>query len=107
MEISDELLNYVGKPDQAYRWKKVRESRHGAVRRFEVNLFSQIWQGIPWRHLLVLYVPDRIEFSKLALLGIHADGDGASVHQELGELLATNSGMICAFLYDVPNQPID
>lgn len=106
MDISAELWNYVAKQDRSYRWEKVQESRNGAVRRIDLILFSQIWQGIPWQHLLVLYVPDTIEFPNMALLGIHADGSGFMGHVTLGEMLAAYSGMICAFLYDVPNQPL-
>jgi PhoPQ-activated pathogenicity-related protein len=54
----DALRTYVAQPDPALAWTSRVEGRVGAARFRELLLTSQVWQGTPWRHQLVVICPD-------------------------------------------------
>lgn len=107
--VPDALHRFVARPEPDYGWK-LEESRKllGAnVHRLELT--SQKWQNIVWKHALIVYEPPKLEHPRHMLLfvtggkvgGIPNDGDLA-----LGIRLAMLSGCRVATLHQVPNQPL-
>ena len=105
MSLPTELFDYVERPDAAYRYAILSEEALGGGTLYNLELTSQVWQGLVWKHRLQVIVPHDPAFSDLALLTIGADFDNRS-YRGLGEITADTTGLICAFLFDVPNQPL-
>ncbi len=103
------LDRYVSKPDPAYRWSVVErhETANGVV--YDVDLTSQKWKGITWKHQLLICVPSG-EFSQdTALLFIVGGSNGSRVaiqETAVGLILARLAKVPCAVLRQVPNQPL-
>jgi PhoPQ-activated pathogenicity-related protein len=76
---------------------------------YEVDLTSQVWQGITWKHALSAFVPEGIEHNDTVLLYITGGSNGGRTSDEdlaLGSRLATLAQMPVAILKQVPNQPL-
>jgi PhoPQ-activated pathogenicity-related protein len=68
----------------------------------EIGGVSQVWKDIPWRHDVVLVVPDGRRHTDLALLSVVADaGDTADARR-----IARRAGVTVAVVGGVPNQPL-
>ncbi len=106
MSLPAELSDYVERPDAAYRYAILAEEKIGSGMLYDLDLTSQVWQGIVWKHRLQVFVPDEVTVADLALLTVGADFGNPSCHRGLGDLSTEATGLICAFLYDVPNQPL-
>ena len=102
MNFPNELLDYVGRADHAYQWKLAGGDGKNL---FELELVSQQWQGIVWRHRLQVFIPDEIRYRELGVLSIRSSAGGESETQE-GHALAHGTGMVWAYLHHVPNQPL-
>ena len=108
-EIPKELNAYLALPDDSFRWEIIEKNDTPNEQTYLLDLTSQTWQGIPWKHYLLVAVPNRITNSNNALLFIGGsstgrrpnDGDKAQIR-----LLAEASGMCAALLLQVPNQPL-
>ncbi|MCL2709924.1 MAG: PhoPQ-activated pathogenicity-related family protein [Planctomycetaceae bacterium] len=108
-EVPKELDAYLALPDDSFRWEIVEKIDTPNERTFLVDLTSQTWQGIPWKHSLLVALPNRVTDSENALLVIGgsstgrrpSDGDKTQIR-----LLAEASGMPAALLLQVPNQPL-
>jgi PhoPQ-activated pathogenicity-related protein len=100
------LFRYTQKPDASYRWwqNHVHPQPAGDVV-YDLHLESQQWQGLLWKHMLQVFVPAKIEFPDLALLKITGEMPSVTTREE-GRIMAEATGMICATLHDVPNQPL-
>lgn len=109
MSLPDELLSYVNRPDATYHWEPGelgRQERLELVTLTSITLTSQCWQGIAWTHVLEVFVPDTILNAQTALLAINANHWNHEASKLTGNLYAVMTGMVVAFLYDVPNQPL-
>lgn len=67
----------------------------------KIDLTSQIWRGIPWRHTITLNGAP----AKTAILLV-TGGDPNDLDEEESRGLAAASGLPVANLYHVPNQPL-
>jgi PhoPQ-activated pathogenicity-related protein len=106
VSIQNELLKYVSAGDTTRRWDLLRVRRvHGGALH-DVRLTSQTWQGIVWTHRLHLYLPDCIAVTDWALLTIGSDSPDDEELTHIDFDLAQRVGLVCAHLYDVPNQPL-
>ncbi|HLK57079.1 MAG TPA: PhoPQ-activated protein PqaA family protein [Chthonomonadaceae bacterium] len=106
MELPGELETYVARPDAAYRWEMVSEGRNGATTIYDLQMTSQTWQGLGWQHRLQVFVPDMLSATDTALLTVQADYWNDMRHRQVGALYAEATGLVCAALFDVPNQPL-
>lgn len=102
------LDTYVKAPDNTFEWEVVRELPLGISKVTLVKLQSQTWQGIPWEHDLVIFLPGKASSTKKLVL-INAGGKfdlknpgklaiGASIAQRIGAPVAV--------LLGIPNQPL-
>lgn len=99
-QTPSELSDYVSKPDGSFRWSL----RQRLADRDELELTSQTWRGIVWRHDLVVVRPKRNRHPDTALLVV--TGDRAPKDLMDARALAAEANMSVAMLFDVPNQPI-
>lgn len=110
------LADYINNGDNSYKWENIDEKRGEGVTAYRLELTSQTWQNIVWRHELVVIIPDVVEHDE-ALLHI----SGGSVDTETGKpnLHDWNNGTIeshsdiarrckavTAILWQVPCQPL-
>jgi PhoPQ-activated pathogenicity-related protein len=104
------LEAYLRRPQPSYRWAVTAEDTlQPDVSLVRLELVSQTWRGMEWKHRLNLLVPRpatgeraRPGHCVLAITGTGAEG-------ELLPLLATMAqrlGVPVAVLHDVPNQPL-
>ncbi len=118
MNDTEALKNYVRAEDGALQWTLRGASQHVYATIYEFALTSQIWQGRAWTHRLQLFVPHTPHATKPdsdmpMVVNSAADAvllyittQGGSAETELGVQACAATGIACAFLYDVPNQPL-
>ena len=106
------LFEYVGKPDPAFAWQLVSANELPAGTVYTLELTSQNWQGILWKHLLYVIKPKIVFRPKHALLfltgGSIRDGKPSTGEDEVKVLaqVAQGIGGVVAVLRQVPNQPL-
>ena len=108
------LQNYLNIEDIAYAWE-VRESYTvNNVTAYSLLLTSQNWQGILWKHELIVFVPTTIDYDGALLFisgGSIKDGEPNISNQindtslQMASLASINKAVV-ALLHQVPNQPL-
>ena len=100
-----DLLDYVKKPEPHFAWKLKQkiDGPLGAI--YDMELTSQTWEGIDWTHALQVYQPKDVAPSAVMLL-YNTGGKPSAATITYGMLVAGKVGAPCAFLYDIPNQPL-
>ncbi len=103
------LQEYVLAPDDIFSWKIRSRVHHDGCEVLDILLTSQTWQGITWQHTLSAFVPENVSNDQTVLLFI----TGGAIGDRPGEgdlatgiQLAKLSQTPCAFLHQVPNQPL-
>lgn len=103
------LARYVAKPEPAYAWTLIEKVETGGVTIYKLELTSQTWQEIEWKHVLHVYEPQEVKFQDHAILfvsgGSRLRAPGVD-EQLLAVGLANLSGGRVALLKQVPNQPL-
>lgn len=108
----DALFEYVGKPDPAFAWQLVSANELPAGTVYSIELTSQNWQGILWKHVLYIIKPRIVFRPKHALLyitgGSIQDGKPSTGDDEVKMLSQVSQaiGGVVAVLRQVPNQPL-
>ena len=108
-EMPTELDAYLALPDDSFRWEIIEKNEVPNERTFILELTSQTWQGIPWKHFVLVAIPNRMTYPNHALLVIGGSSTGrrpSDGDKTLVRLLAEVSGMCTAMLLQVPNQPL-
>jgi PhoPQ-activated pathogenicity-related protein len=104
------LHEYMDQQFPEFAWEIVSQSTvEGTdIGRVDLSLTSQCWQGILWTHHLHLFIPEYLttELADQALLTIVENGPASDFHASRSVALAQKTGMVCAVLCDVPNQPL-
>lgn len=103
------LEEYVKRPDPAFAWKVTGDEVTDAGRIFELDLTSQLWQGIKWEHRLRIYEPKAVKYPDAVLLFITGGGTKSKANagdHQMGFELANLCGARVAVLPQVPNQPL-
>lgn len=103
------LQEYVGKTDDSFAWKLQGKSEQALGSIYDVELTSQTWQGIVWKHVFMIYEPKTLRHREHALLFITGGGKlnkPKAEEQQMGLMLATLAGARVAMLHQVPNQPL-
>jgi PhoPQ-activated pathogenicity-related protein len=107
--VPSALQEYVAKPDYSFAWKLAGKTDQALGTIYDVELTSQTWQGIVWKHVFLVYEPKALRHHEHALLFISGGKDlnkPKPEEQQLGLLLATMAGARVAMLHQVPNQPL-
>src|SRR5262249_32206111 len=103
------LEEYVKRPDPAFSWKAEGPDPAPLGTFYDLELTSQVWQGITWRHWLRVYEPKEVAVRDAMLLYItgRANGDRPSEDDaKTGFGLAQLCGARVAVLYQAPTQPL-
>ncbi|MDB5389207.1 MAG: PhoPQ-activated pathogenicity-related protein [Planctomycetaceae bacterium] len=107
--IPTELKDYVNLPDASFAWKLQGKTDHILGRVYDVELTSQTWMDIPWKHVMLVYEPKVVANPNHVLLfitgGSHLNKPNEEAHQ-MGLALANLAGARVAMLHQVPNQPL-
>lgn len=99
--VPGEYYQFLKKPDSSAKWKVVASERGQT----EIDLTSQTWQGIVWKHGILVQQPPKVDYKGTAVLYITGDGPRDGDRAQI-RLLSGATGMPVAMLFDVPNQPI-
>jgi PhoPQ-activated pathogenicity-related protein len=104
---SADLRSYVQADDEAYRWEpRAQTDRPDGLTVHELQLTSQVWQGIPWRHRLQVLTPRTIPDLQPLVLLLITGTDPAAQEVRDGRVMAQALRAPVAILHDVPNQPL-
>jgi PhoPQ-activated pathogenicity-related protein len=100
-----DLHEYVKKPESAYTWKLKEKlaSQEGTI--YDLELTSQVWEGITWTHQLQVYQPKDATPNGTMLL-FNTGGRASAVGKAAAMMIAKKIGAPCAWLYNIPNQPL-
>ena len=103
------LARYVARPEPAYGWTLVETGEAGGMTVHRLELTSQTWQGVVWKHVLHVYEPRDLKFPRHVTLFV-SGGSGLrppGIDEQLVAVgLANLSGGRVALLKHVPNQPL-
>jgi PhoPQ-activated pathogenicity-related protein len=103
------LQDYVAAKDDAFAWKILKNDESDGFLTYDVDLTSQVWQGITWKHALTIFVPPDVRHTDTVLLFIMGGSTGGRPGDEdraTGRKLAAAAQMPVALLHQVPNQPL-
>jgi PhoPQ-activated pathogenicity-related protein len=107
--IPKALQQYVAAPDDSFAWKILKNDRRDGALTYDIDLTSQVWQGITWKHALTVVVPPNIRHKDTVMLFISGGSIGSRPDEEdraMIRKLAEQAHMPVAFLSQVPNQPL-
>jgi PhoPQ-activated pathogenicity-related protein len=107
--IPTALQDYVAAPDNSFAWKLASETEVQGGRLLNIELTSQTWQSITWRHDVQIVVPESRVSSDHALLFITGGAIGNrpdARRTEFALQIANVCRMPVAVVYQVPNQPL-
>jgi len=100
-----DLLDYVNKPDDSFAWKLKEKSAGEENTVYTLELTSQTWHGIVWKHSVQVFLPKDVKPGATMLL--YNTGGGPSLTVALfGLEVAKRTRAPVAVLYDIPNQPL-
>jgi PhoPQ-activated pathogenicity-related protein len=99
------LLEYVKKPDDSFKWSVKQKQQAASGTMYTIELVSQTWQGIPWDHLMVVYIPDGVKVGDTLFLW-NDGGRPDPLKSFLAFELAKRGQIPVAFLYGIPKQPL-
>jgi PhoPQ-activated pathogenicity-related protein len=103
------LQEYVSAKDDAFAWTIIKNDRADDFLTYDVDLTSQVWQGITWKHALTVFVPPDVRHTDTVLLfimGGRTGGRSGDEDRAMGKKLAAAAQMPVALLHQVPNQPL-
>lgn len=103
------LDEYVVKPDSSYAWKKVVDRKTPIGTAHDLELTSQTWRGIVWKHGLRIHEPAELKHKDVCLLFISGGRIGEGPRDRESPMcfdLANRCGARVALLNQVPNQPL-
>lgn len=103
------LHEYLAIPDAEFGWKLNEKIESPLGKIYDVELTSQSWMDMTWKHVLMVYEPNQIKHKDHVLLfitgGSHLkkpnDGD-----RTMAMMIAQNCSARVAMLHQVPNQPL-
>lgn len=103
--LKADLQSWLDKPEPEYRWELAETVPMPGCDIFRLELVSQVWQGITWKHDLVVFVPkDAAPTDQILLL--NEGGSSSPKGYPYGMLLAAKIKAPCAILLGIPNQPL-
>ena len=104
-EPTSALHEYVKKPDTSFDFQDYHQIKVADGTFYEVNLISQTWQSITWKHRLIIYFPYNAKYPNTMLVVLrHIYNRNAGVASL--KIISDSTGTPAAILYDIPNQPL-
>lgn len=108
-EVPPTLRDFVTRPDDSFAWKIAESQDANEARSWDIELTSQTWQDIAWKHDLLVFQPAQVKYPDHVLLYITGGSNKNKPKPDdrlLGSALATLTGCRVALLFQVPNQPL-
>lgn len=100
-----DLHGYVAKPDAAFKWELKGKSQNILGTVYDLQLVSQVWQGITWQHGMQVYVP--LGATPTATMFLWNQGGRPSTNNAaFGLSIAAKIKAPVAFVFGIPNQPL-
>ncbi|HWL07494.1 MAG TPA: PhoPQ-activated protein PqaA family protein [Planctomicrobium sp.] len=103
------LKQYIEKPEPDFRWSLIETTQVNTSKVYQLELVSQKWQDIVWKHPLTVFEPEKVLYPHHMILFVTGGSTGKKNkphEQQIGLGLAELSGARVAMLYHVPNQPL-
>jgi PhoPQ-activated pathogenicity-related protein len=99
------LPEYVRKPEPAFAWKleKTTKMPNGVVH--TLDMVSQTWQNMNWKHKVVIFQPNGVKPASTMLL-LNAGGEPGGAMFVVALELTRQIGAPVAIVFGVPNQPL-
>ncbi|MEI8016965.1 MAG: PhoPQ-activated protein PqaA family protein [Schlesneria sp.] len=107
--VASPLQDYLNIPDKVFGWKLNEKIDNPLGKIYDVELTSQAWMDMTWKHVMMVYEPTELKHKDHVLLFITGGGhlnkpnEGDRV---MGLMLARLCGARVAMLHQVPNQPL-
>jgi PhoPQ-activated pathogenicity-related protein len=98
------LSQYISEPDSVYHWEVIQRSITDKGAFFQLSLVSQKWRNIRWKHSLFVFFPVSYS-STTGFLSLQMVFNPDQAYTGLLQA-AEATGIPCAMLCDVPNQPL-
>lgn len=108
-DLPAELFDYMARPESDFGWKVLRSEDAWGCKVHTLELTSQKWQDIVWKHALIVYEPKELVHTDHMLLFVTGGSIGNFPETKdlgLGAALANYCGARIATLHQVPNQPL-
>lgn len=102
---ADALGDYVRKPDSSFVWKQVEQRDMEGFTATRLDLTSQTWRGLVWRHQMLIVRPPKVRNADIAFLFVTGDSDVSRQFNFL-KTMAERGGAIAAIVNKIPNQPL-
>ena len=111
---STALDAYLNNGDRTWAWEIREQYTVGTTKAYSLSMVSQKWQGILWKHELIVFIPEKIKHDGALLFitgGAVENGLPRFVKPEdrqssLIANIATKNQAITAVLHQTPNQPL-
>lgn len=100
-----DLDEYVRRPETAFAWRVTEKRTESDGRAYHLELVSQSWQGIVWKHELRVYQPQTVAPNSIMFLWVMG-GSPNAMSASLGFEIARRMKIPVAFLHNIPNQPL-
>ena len=100
-----DLEGYIKKPEDAFAWKVIDKRTQPEGATYDLQLVSQSWQGIVWKHELQVYQPAAKPPNATMFLWV-TGGSANPMTALLGLEMARRMKIPVAFLHNIPNQPL-
>lgn len=106
------IFQYMERPEPDFGWKLLNTVNLGANKVHHLELTSQKWQGIVWKHNLIVYEPAELAHKEHMLVFVNGGGtDSVGKTLQLKDMavgiaLSNFCGARIATLHQVPNQPL-
>lgn len=105
-QVPSALVDYVNLPDSSFAWR-IRDTTSTPMGRvWDVELTSQTWQDVVWKHDLIVAEPATIRIPQHMLLMITGGSTTKRAKPHDALLLASLTQARVAVLHQVPNQPL-
>ncbi|MEO1972785.1 MAG: PhoPQ-activated protein PqaA family protein [Pirellulaceae bacterium] len=108
-DVPQALFRYLKQEDKVFAWKLNERQDVGGGTIYDMDLTSQKWQGIVWKHALFVYEPKQLTHKNHVLLFVTGGSNGRRPDREdleRGLALAQLCSARVATIHQVPNQPL-
>lgn len=103
------LFDYVARNDGAFSWAVEGKTQTPmGVTIYQLNLTSQRWKDITWKHTLLVLQPNKVttDLAVLVISGGSTESKGDARTRLIAAAIANQIQAIVAVLFAVPNQPL-
>jgi PhoPQ-activated pathogenicity-related protein len=104
--VPPHLTDYVSKDDGAFAWKLSDKTETATGTVYTIDLTSQKWHDIIWTHKLQVFAPKGAG-PKATMLLFNTGGSPGGSNAPIALALADRIKAPVAFLFGIPNQPIE